>query len=1139
MKPYLKKVEIKNYKTHRNTRIVFTDGINSIVGPNGVGKSNIIEAIIFALGERSLKTFRASSYNDLVYNNRKDIDLSVTLYIVDKDGNEHKFKRVYSPKKGGHKYRYNGKRVSRGSYIINLMKLGGEGFKYVYIQQGDILNKANATPRDIKNLVDDALGLKQYEEKRNEALKKLEDAEIRLRTLEEKYSTVQKFIREYLKEMIDYHTLENLNYLKRYLESGHARLKREELNEKLKGISDKRDIILEKLKKIEERLSIIEERHNKISMLASDTDNKLSKLETEEYRRINSLIEVERRQRDKIKSDIVEKAVESKHLKITISELKNQINSVRKEIINDKEQITRLLELLKNLNRDRRGLNRRFNTYKVELEKIENEHDKIKNEWTKQLEDTVDKLNYEAQRLAERIYIKERKEELKRIEDRERYITDSIKKLEKRKQEILDRINTIKKDIAGLKSGIDRLKRTTSIMKRELSDAEKLLRKLDTIISRLSSERKVVNEYSIEAKIVYEAVRSMEIKGVVGILGDMVKGPTETLSLIRDIYPRIWYSIIVKDDETAQKVLEVAKELKKKVSILILKRFEVKSEDIPGNSVLKLLKYPRELSNLMIRLFGKMVVASSSEEINQALSKGLMVINIIDHYAISPIELLHTSKKKVYIPSNLDKLVNIRKRFVKMIERRRGEYNTKLRELEKLNIRYRDLISRVSLLRNSIEFINIQLKYFREFERTLDNKRKRILNILKEKKRGKSDILIDSSEYIVKISNLEDKRREIRESLERIEEDLRNLDNEIMRVSSMIDAYKRVNQDRKNRIREYKENIKRLKERNEMIKREIMDKTKLLKETESRIRKYSDELLNLENVIKKYRNKLNKLRKLLDKLREKERKYENIRKKYERIELKLRYKIKILKEGINKVQEIIDRAGLGEVKLTDLESYDKIYNDILSEYGTYLDASRHAEERYYDHIDNYKMFSLRRKELYREKEEILKFISEIDKERERVFMEGFNKFKNRFNELFKEVFPGSKAYIELEDPENIDSDILVYIEFKDKPKLPLSALSGGEKTAIILMLLLSIYSIGEDTVFLLDEVDAHLDIRNIENMSKVIRAQKKYNQIILVTLPGHDSMISIADHIIAVAYRNGVSKVFTLSKEYMERMIRE
>ena len=256
MRPYIKRVEIHNYKTHRHTRIVFSEGINSIVGPNGVGKSNIVEAIIFCLGERSPKNLRVSSFNELIYNFRKDLDLSVALTIVDSDGNEHKFKRIYSRKRG-HIYRYNGKNISRTSYLVNLLKLGGKGFKYVYIRQGDITRWAEASPREIRDMIHEALGIKQYNLRRKEAMDKLRQAEAKLEGIQTNYKEMQKMIYEIRDLMVVHDTRKNILNTVNFVNAARMIQKINELTQKRKDLINREETIDFLIAKVRDRTIIL------------------------------------------------------------------------------------------------------------------------------------------------------------------------------------------------------------------------------------------------------------------------------------------------------------------------------------------------------------------------------------------------------------------------------------------------------------------------------------------------------------------------------------------------------------------------------------------------------------------------------------------------------------------------------------------------------------------------------------------------------------------------------------------------------------------------------------------------------------------------------------------------------------------
>ena len=190
----LKNLEINGFKSFsKKTILEFQNPIVAIVGPNGSGKSNVVEAIRFVLGEQSIKSMRGSLGSDLIFKGSKNLQKSsratATIYF---DNSDKIFKlsnetgeninlnydaisisrEVYSD--GLNKYILNGSEV-RLKDINNLLasvNIGSSG--HHIISQGEADRILNATLKDRREMVEDALGLKIYQYKIKEAQRKLE-----------------------------------------------------------------------------------------------------------------------------------------------------------------------------------------------------------------------------------------------------------------------------------------------------------------------------------------------------------------------------------------------------------------------------------------------------------------------------------------------------------------------------------------------------------------------------------------------------------------------------------------------------------------------------------------------------------------------------------------------------------------------------------------------------------------------------------------------------------------------------------------------------------------------------------------------------------------------------------------------------
>ncbi|VVC06286.1 Chromosome partition protein Smc [uncultured archaeon] len=182
-----------------------------------------------------------------------------------------------------------------------------------------------------------------------------------------------------------------------------------------------------------------------------------------------------------------------------------------------------------------------------------------------------------------------------------------------------------------------------------------------------------------------------------------------------------------------------------------------------------------------------------------------------------------------------------------------------------------------------------------------------------------------------------------------------------------------------------------------------------------------------------------------------------------------------------------------------------------------------APETYVEVSNGYRSMSSRKNELEAERNSIVKFIEEIDKDKRQTFLESYDKVDKDIREIFNRM-TGGNAWLEIQNEDDIFSSGISYlVQFPNKPKRESTSISGGEKTLAAITFLLALQKLKPSPFYLLDEVDAHLDALNTERLSKILEERAAGSQMIMVSLK--DSVVQKATLIYGVFPRNGVSHV--------------
>lgn len=334
----INKLVIKGFKSfQRKTAIPFFPGMTAVVGENGTGKSNIIDAISFVLGRRSSK-LRAERMEKLIFNGgkgRKPAEHAhVTLHLDNPDGmfndlleEEEDPDEILIGRKvtrSSSTYKFMGHNCPRSKIDDVLNKANIDPSGHHLVRQGKVTKLIKMTPTERREIIDEVSGITSYEEKRERTNEELADAESKLREnevlLKEKKEVLEKLEKE--KEIAEQYR--ELEARKERLEKLILKAKRDKLTEKLEELEEKREEIDKEISNLEASLESIDEE-------IEEEEEELEEIEDEIY-----------------ESKDLSLTKEIEHVRNKIERKKDKIDSKRQQIENLKDSIEEIKQIRSN-----------------------------------------------------------------------------------------------------------------------------------------------------------------------------------------------------------------------------------------------------------------------------------------------------------------------------------------------------------------------------------------------------------------------------------------------------------------------------------------------------------------------------------------------------------------------------------------------------------------------------------------------------------------------------------------------------------------------------------------------------------------------------------------------------------------------
>ena len=669
------KLRLKNFKSFNKALIPFSQGFTSIAGSNGSGKSNILDALMFVLGITSLKTLRASKLIDLVNHNATEGYALVEIELQNKENNYMLSREI--DKKGVSVFRLNGKRstLNEANSLLNELGIRADGYNIVV--QGDITRIIEMNAAERREIIDDLAGLREYDEKKGEALKELDKVDQKIKevtiVLKERASYLEEIKKE-REAALEYQKLSTeLQQTKAtLLDSEIKKINKEsnEFQEKKKEFTESREKAEQSLKELAEEEKRIQEKIEElnrkiiessqktyagigIELEESKSEKRLSEEKISQRKefttrinnRIHSISEKAnsiKERKTETKRRIEELQTKEKGLAEKTKEKESEIKREEQKINSIKEKISLLKEKMKNENIKLNKSKEEFFQSKAESESLKKELE-AQEEALKEIKEDLASINIfsKSRRLGERIKQlqglinetqkilgKERAREIekirvlaKEIEAELREILKGIEELspenKREKIEVLQKENEKKfRESFELKS---KQEKEIELIEKESEKKEKERIELETMLSEESGTEKELNELKaqrIEAQL--------QINSFNESLGEMEfnekEGIKETKDLTEDIDSA--KKAMAKEEERIselnEKIRKLNIELEKQTQESHYLYEEKEKESMKTNSVQeKKLKLEQKISKL-IREENEMEIEKSKNEVRLA-----------------------------------------------------------------------------------------------------------------------------------------------------------------------------------------------------------------------------------------------------------------------------------------------------------------------------------------------------------------------------------------------------------------------------------------------------------------------------------------------------------------------------------------
>lgn len=1079
----LHRLELFGFKSFYNRTVFqFDEGVTSIVGPNGCGKSNIVDAMVWALGERGTKTLRVKDMGDVIFhgsNGKRPVNIAeVTIDLTDGGKDVSVRRRVY--RDGTSEYFLNGESVRLKDVQDFFLGTGVGVNSYAIVEQGRIEYLIQMKPQERRIVIEETSGITRFEEKKRDAIARLVEVSSNLERVEDIHSEVKA---SFEKAEIEW------NRWKIY----------KELADKQSEID--KWILLDGFMKVKKRIGKISERHEEI-------DREIALKEAEKVKLREEL--------DAKEDEFSLVDTTSRKLEVDIKGKEKDMENRLLEIEYLKGELARLEEERKGLEKSMAVLDETSSTYQKDIEsleasRVESEALLLEEEnQVRRFQEALEKQKknveeHEAKIEAERgelfVAMSKLTETKNRIAEIERQVLERKKREAKRVEErarLNGRLAQLQSSRSALQGSMD-----TSKAEREKVAGEEAI---------ALSGREKINQLINTERIAIESSRS-EKRAKEAFLKQMASLKSDGGKLIPDTKRLI---DLVRAEEVREKALE---------------RFffrELEYHVLRGKDTEAIVNVVQKYEGNFIFFPKKGMFRQSSEEVELDVK---WVENIHDG-----LKRIENGEEGIFI--NDDVFIDSRGLILREKEERkvdlkqfreRKKAEKALKEIEE------DITKRLTAMKDHQDALGKRDMVCRNLKMQKDAIEKAIHNLERE------FLLIDAENKLIgerltelnsEIDLFEETPQASVESLLKeqnaYEDDRQKREGNMAALRQHLDKAKADYEDTRTRRQEAAISIERHRNTLKALDQDVRRKVVLIKTAQEDKGRIIEKIGKAAQAGEEVTAKAEGLEKDYNDIKETCEKdiqrYESLKVSAGNLHMEKQTLQERIDTIIKEMERTRNRKESGEKELAILsEKRDTIMERLASAYG--IDAPEsvpvphgenfederekivaeisglgevnfRAEMEYLELKERIAFLEQQKEDLRNAMDSLKKTIAKIDSLSKDIFIETFEVVNSAYKKFVQLLFKGGQGYLAVSQD---GSGIEIYAQPPGKKVARMEQLSGGEKALVSLGFLLALMDTKPSPFSLMDEIDAPLDDANLMGLMEIIKDISKKTQIIFIT----------------------------------------